>query len=348
MSNFRKSDVMAGHAKSIAVMLAIASAILLLSGCAALGQPPAVSAKPLVFAIDAWPPAWYFDVASEKGYLARENASVEIIRFNGSYSELLEFFTENRSIDCTEMASPDLLNLREKGVNVQAIIPIDRSIGSDVLVANPNITSVAQLRGKRVGYAEFNSAGHMFVVRLLEKYNMSESDVQMQLVPMEEIPIAIAEGRLDAGHTFEPITFQALAMGQREIGDSTELPPMIFDVIACRKGTLDSRRDDVQKAVNAWFAAKAFEQKDGAGAHAIMERANNMPSADFESYYAGNEFYGYYDGMAAFSDTGQNGIISAINNTRNFMMERGQTSGGVQPEELVNRSFMQNVKWGQS
>ena len=94
MSNFRKSDVMAGHAKSIAVMLAIASAILLLSGCAALGQPPAVSAKPLVFAIDAWPPAWYFDVASEKGYLARENASVEIIRFNGSYSELLEFFTD--------------------------------------------------------------------------------------------------------------------------------------------------------------------------------------------------------------------------------------------------------------
>ena len=336
--------MMASDSNPIPAMLAITAAILLISGCTAPLPGQGGAGKPFVVAFDQWPPAWYFDVASERGYLARENVSVDIIRFNGSYSEMLKSFVENRSIDCIDVTTADMLNLREKGVWVQAIFPIDQSIGSDALVANPNITSIPQLRGKRVGYEEFNSFGHLFVVKLLEKYNLSETDVQMQIMPMGEIPGAIGEGRLDAGHTFEPVTFQALALGQREIGNSTDIPPLIFDVIACRKQVIDERPGEVQRLVDAWFAAKAFERENPSQAHGIMANANGMPVAELETYFSGNRLYGLDDGKAAFSGTSPSGVVFALNITRSFLLERGQASGNVQAEELIDRSFMQAAK----
>jgi len=336
---------MASDLKIFSIMLVAAAAIILLAGCTSPLQSPTGASKPVVMAFDQWPPAWYFDVAINNGYLARENVSVDIIRFNGSYSELLETFAENRSIDCMDVTTIDLLNLREKGVWVKAIFPIDQSTGSDVIVANPNITSVSQLRGKRVGYEEFNSFGHLFTVKLLEKYNLSESDVRMQILPMGEIPRAIEAGRLDAGHTFEPVTFEAIAKGQREIGSSSELPPLIFDVIACRKQVIDERPADVQGLVNAWFAAKAFEKENPANAHSIMANANGMPIAELETYFSGNRLYGFEDGTEAVSSTNQSGVLSTINIARNFLLERGQASGNVQSEELIDRRFMQNARW---
>ena len=326
-------------------MAAAAVLMLILSGCAAPWQMQKPAGKPLVLAIDQWPPEWYVDIASEKGYFARENVSVQIIK-TGTDNGAIDLFQANRSIDCIVMAPTDLFHLRENGVMAKAIFPTDGSIGSDVLVSNPNITSISQLRGKRVGYDEFDSYGHIFVAMLLAKYNLSESDAQMQVIAAEDVPAAIKDGQLDAGYTYEPAKFEALADGDRELGNSTELPPMIFDFMACRQKTIDERPGDVQKFVDAWFTAKEFEKESPGGARDMMALANHMPVDDIESYYAGNHFYGLDDGREAFFATNPEGIVSAINITGKFVLVRGEASGGADPEELVDGSFLQNAEPG--
>ena len=330
-------------ARTVVIAAFAVLALLALAFLFSSMQPKEQDSK-ISIALDKWPPAWYLSVAEQQGYLAKEGLEVEFLDYNES-PEAIDAFIKNRSIDCTDVANTELFTLREKGVNVVLVFPTDRSDGADAIVANPSIGNVSELRGKRVGVEGFNTFSHMFAVKILEKYNLSETDVMFFNVPSLDVPAAIADGRIDAGAVYEPALSEALSRGQKNIGDSNELPSgMLFDGIGCRAETVKARRDDVQKMVNAWFRAKEFEKVRRSDAHAIMAYKHGVTLEEVENGLSGNFIYGLDESRNALLPSGDGSIARSLEMADEFLLSRGQASGYVSPSNLVDYHFVQNAK----
>ena len=84
---------------------------------------------------------------------------------------------------------------------------------STALVARDNF-QVQQLRGKRIGYVEASSAHHT-VLQGLATAGLSESDVTLVNLRIEEMPAALERGDIDAFAGWEPAPSTALTLSDK-------------------------------------------------------------------------------------------------------------------------------------
>lgn len=77
-------------------------------------------------------------------------------------------------------------------------------------VVGNHMTTPAQLIGKRIGYSEGSSAHHT-LLQALKSAGLSEKDVHLVPLEINEMPPALAEGRIEAFCGWEPATSLALA-----------------------------------------------------------------------------------------------------------------------------------------
>jgi sulfonate transport system substrate-binding protein len=81
----------------------------------------------------------------------------------------------------------------KSGLPVQAIM-VDKSIGaSEYLLAEPGITSIAQLRGKPVAYTT-GTAEQAFALRALKQGGLTQGDVHQVNVTLEQLGTALQSG----------------------------------------------------------------------------------------------------------------------------------------------------------
>ena len=321
-------------------LAAFALLFLFLAGCAASVQ----KGQPIAIALENWPPEWYHYIAQENGYFNQQGVDVELLKFE-DYGASLDAFMTNKNIGCISVSGNDLFSLRENGVDARLVLLSDRSEGADSIVARGDITSIEELAGKRIGVEGFNSFSNMFVVNMLEKHNLSETDVRFYDVKVVDVPRAIEEGRLDAGHTYEPATAEALSLGQKKLGDSRELPSgLIFTGLACRESLLRERPKDVQMMVNAWFMAKKFESENKVAAHSIMANANKVSLEELETGLAGNYLYDLEGNRQALAEgNGQGTVAWSLGMMGKFLLERGQMSGDLPPDKFMDSRFVQGA-----
>ncbi|MGH3383869.1 MAG: ABC transporter substrate-binding protein, partial [Nocardioidaceae bacterium] len=83
-------------------------------------------------------------------------------------------------------------------------------VGSD---SADEITSVEDLRGKRVGTSSPGSAAHYNLISLLKSHDMSESDVELVFAGLSEMPAALKNGQVEAGMVVDPFTTQTISDG---------------------------------------------------------------------------------------------------------------------------------------
>jgi len=81
----------------------------------------------------------------------------------------------------------------KSGLPVQAVM-VDKSIGaSEYLLAEPGITSIAQLRGKPVAYTT-GTAEQAFALRALKQGGLTQADVHQVDVTLEQLGTALQSG----------------------------------------------------------------------------------------------------------------------------------------------------------
>jgi NitT/TauT family transport system substrate-binding protein len=86
----------------------------------------------------------------------------------------------------------------------------------DRLVARPNIKSMEDLRGKRIGVFRFGSASHLRLIYVLPRYGLNERDVTLlQVGDTPERLIALSSGSIDATLISPPDHLEALRAGMK-------------------------------------------------------------------------------------------------------------------------------------
>ncbi|UQA62830.1 ABC transporter substrate-binding protein [Polyangium aurulentum] len=155
----------------------------------------------------------------------------------------------------------DVMHGIDRGADIRIVMALDFSNGADGVVAREGIPDLASLRGKRIG-VEKSTLTHFVLLRALERVGLTEADVQLEHLTLEESKLALEEGRIDAASLWEPYLSQAAAPPRRKLFTSAEIPGEIIDVLVARKDVLEERPDEVARIIRGFHAATLSLDQD--------------------------------------------------------------------------------------
>ncbi len=214
------------------------------------------AAEPLKIGYSDWPGWVAWEIAIEKDMFKKAGVDVQFEWFD--YVASMDAYAAGQ-LDAVAMTNGDTLVTGATGAQSVMILINDYSNGNDMIVAQPGINSVKELKGKKIG-VEIGFVSHLLLLNALEKSGLSEKDVELVNVPTNETPQVLASGDVDAIVAWQPSSGQSLSLvpGSKAIYTSTDEPGLIYDVLAVSPTSLATRRDEWKKVLMVWDQAIAY------------------------------------------------------------------------------------------
>jgi NitT/TauT family transport system substrate-binding protein len=320
-SNIRQGIVTMTIRTTIAVFLT-AILILTASGC---GRAPDAAAKkgPIRIAVNIWPGYAYAFIAKEKGFFAHNGVDVELILKQDSEEAKALYVSDQAEGFFTVL--PDIVMLNAEGNATKAVVIVDESTTGDVIIGRPELNSLKDLGDKKISCEAFNSFSQMFVLEALKKAGVDEADIRLELVPALGVLAALDEGRIAAGHTWEPTKSMALEKGYKILAAAEDVPGIIIDVLAFSDDIIKERPDDIRKVLRSLFEARDFLYNHNAEALEIMARNEGMSTAEMKAGIDGVKMFGLRDNVDAFRNRkGDNLLSASLNIITGYLLKQGQ------------------------
>src|SRR5947207_4118461 len=112
-------------------------------------------------------------VAELGGLLTKNGISAEIVYTRAAIETLVA-----GEVDFGQMTGSLMSSARLQGADPVMIAGVQDTL-DDRLVVRPNIKSMEDLRGKRIGVFRFGSASHLRLIYVLPRYGLNERDVTL-------------------------------------------------------------------------------------------------------------------------------------------------------------------------
>lgn len=210
---------------------------------------------------------------------AFRNHPIHIIQLP-SASEVIHALRSG-TLEAAALTLDEALTVLEAGVDVKVVTVLDISNGGDVIITEPKIKAIGDLKGKRVGY-ENTAVGAIMLSALLEHSPLDLNDLRLTPIPVNEHFNAFQSGEVDALVTFEPVRSLLLAQGARIIFDSSQIPNRIIDVLVVTQNTYHSNKKSLKALVTGHFKAIDYIHKHPDKAYQFMGprlgvEVKNMP-----------------------------------------------------------------------
>src|ERR1700691_2335050 len=138
----------------------------------------AAQAAPLRLGYSDWPGWVVWQGAIDKGWLTQAGLDVKFEWFD--YSASMEAFAAGK-IDGDFLTNGDALVVGAGGARNVMIMLTDYSNGNDMIVARPGITTLKDLKGKKIGI-EIGLVEHLLLLDGLKKQGMTQADVTLEQV----------------------------------------------------------------------------------------------------------------------------------------------------------------------
>src|SRR5271170_4419044 len=205
---------------------------------------------PLRIGYSDWPGWVAWQIAIDKGWLRDAGLDVKFEWFD--YSASMEAFAAGK-IDGDCLTNGDALVVGAGGARNVMILITDYSNGNDMIVARPGITSLKDLKGKKIGI-ETGLVDHLLLLDGLKKQGLSQDDVTLVNSKTNETPQVLASGQVDAIGAWQPnsgLAMKALP-GAHPVYTSAQSPGLIYDVLAANPTSLVAHRGDFLKLIQVW------------------------------------------------------------------------------------------------
>ncbi len=249
----------------------------------------AVSAAPLKIGYSDWPGWVAWEIGVEKAWFKEAGVDVQFEWFD--YVASMDAFAAGH-LDAVSMTNGDTLVTGATGARSVMFLLNDYSNGNDMLIAKAGITSVKQLKGKKIG-VEIGFVGHLLLLNALEKSGLSEKDVELINVPTNEAPQVLASGQVAAIVAWQPNSGMALKMvpGSTAIYSSADEPGLIYDFLAASPQSFATRKAEWKKVMKVWYRIVAYlnDPKTRADAIKIMASRVGLNAAEYEEFLKGTK-----------------------------------------------------------
>jgi len=318
--------------QTLAAVLILFAAIL--SAC----SDPSLSVKkePLRVAYTDWAGDYVTLIALKMGFFTEHGVTVDVVyypTFSDSYIDLAI-----GKIDATSTVLIDLLpSIRNN--DLHAVMITDATDGMDSIVATPDIVTISDLRGKRIG-VEFGTYAELFASEMLAKANLTRNDVTLVNISPDKVPSAIPD-LIDAGHTWDPHTAEALAKNNHIIFSTAETPGFFPDVMTFRAEVLKSRPEDVRAFVAAWFEAADYWLTNPEAGNTIIAQYTGMMVSDITT--EGIHIYNLQDNLQAFAEnpgSDYSSIYFVARKNLDFSIEAGYITTPPDLNIVIDPSFL--------
>ena len=221
-------------------------------------EPGSASKGTVTFAFDAFPTYYPGILVEVQGLLEKRGYELKLVPFglDGQNDVPEEQRWQNLKSGEWDVLATTLDGFaRQSDPQIGAITAvIDESAGADKLVAKPEITTINDLKGKRIAYSE-GSVGEYFLYYALSLAGLGPQDVT--LVPQADVAGAVAAytgGQADAVSAWEPDVLEAETQGAKVVIASDKLRA-ILDVLVSSRPAIDGRAEALQAFHDAWFEA---------------------------------------------------------------------------------------------
>ncbi|UAW98521.1 ABC transporter substrate-binding protein [Halopseudomonas nanhaiensis] len=202
-----------------------------------------------------------FYVADELDLYDEFGLDVDLQFFNDP--ALIPSAMASRAVDGGMLTYDQVVGSVAKGLKHQVVMPIDFSNGGDAIVADKSITSIADFKGKAVGYNPL-SPSDFLLAYALQSNGMSEKDIRPVNMTPEGIPGAMASGSLPVGVTYEPNVSQILGMGKGDkyhvVYSSKDAPGLITDVLVFDQSVIEKRPEAITAMIKGYQAGLDYMQ----------------------------------------------------------------------------------------
>ncbi len=222
--------------------------LLILFGCAEKPQ------KTLRVGAVLWPGYEPLYLADKLGFYDKH--PIKIIDYLSNTDAIQAF--RNHNLEAGAFTLDETLQILDDGIDIDVILIMDMSNGGDVILANQDINSVKDLKGKPVA-VESSAVGAFVLKRALELNGMGIHDIQVVSTNAMEQASSFEKGEVVASVTFDPYRTQLLKAGKKEIFNSTLIPNEIVDVLVVRKSYSRQYPETVQSLVDSWFKALEYQ-----------------------------------------------------------------------------------------
>ncbi|MGI4794553.1 MAG: ABC transporter substrate-binding protein [Janthinobacterium lividum] len=215
-------------------------------------------AEPLRIGYSDWPGWVAWQIAIEKNWFKAAGLDVAFEWFD--YSASMDAFAAGK-LDALTITNGDALVMGSSGAKNVMIMLTDYSNGNDMIVGRPDVASLADLKGKKVGL-EVGLVEHLLLLNGLSKAGMNENDVTLVNTKTNETPQVLGSGDVAAIGAWQPIAGQAMRElpGSHPLYTSANQPGLIYDTVAVSPGSLVAHRADWIKLTTVWDKVVAYIQ----------------------------------------------------------------------------------------
>ena len=251
-----------------------------------------------------WPGWTCWDITQKEGFFKKHNVNVTLKWF-GTYTDSLNAFQAGAvDANCQTWSDTIPMLAASPPVVAQAVLINDNSAGNDAVIAGPGITSIKQLKGKRVA-TELGTVEQFLLDEALAANGMTEKDIHYVNIKVQDCPAAMISHSIDACAVWEPNKSQLLkAMpGTHVIFDSRSLPGMIPDLLVFQKKTVDANKAQIQGIVDAWYDTLTWWRAHPQQALTIMAARTQSPLSQYQNFITGTRIFDAPEAEAAFTQS---------------------------------------------
>jgi len=325
-------------------ILIIFAATLIITGALNLFFIDQIPKKdgPIRIAMNVWPGYAHVFIAQEKGFFKENNVDVELILAK-EVIDSLEIY-KNGGTDGILTIVPDVIMLNAERIPTKIVYVADYSDAGDVIVGRGEYNSLADLKGKTVSYEGFNTFSHMFVIKALENAGLEELDVKFANIKAHKVLIALEQGEIDAGHTWNPTKSQALKAGYKVLSKAEDTPGVITDVLAFNSKIIKERPEKIRAIVKSMLEARDFVYTNRAEAIAIMAKAEGMTEEEMADGVDGVYHPDLKKNVEAMKKTEElTSIYHSGEYIARFFLNRGQLSQLPDLSEMIEPKFINEL-----
>jgi len=312
--------------------------LTIVTGCAK--RPEAK--PPIKIAINSWAGHAHAYVAKEKGYFEKNGARVELV-FEKDYVPSRQRYIDGKADGIFGVYADAILQDSE-GISSRVVYISDFCISADVIVGKPEFKDLSGLKGKKVGIDSVNTFSHLFVLAALEKSGVKEQEARFEIVPAQEVLKALEEGRIDAGHTWEPAKTAAIKKGYKILAEAQYVPGLITDVLVFNARVVKERPGEIKAIVKSLLEARDFLYAHKEEAIKIMAKNEDMSEAEMQEGVSGVHHPDLKENLRAMQKSDETySLFGSGKMIADFYLERGQLLHPPDLDEVIEPRFMEEL-----
>ncbi len=275
-------------------------------------------------------------VAEHQGYLG--DGTVRLVTMRNA-SEVQQAMHAGL-LDVATLSLDEALNLIEEGQDLRVVLVMDISSGADVVLGRPDIDSLQDLRGKRIG-VETTALGAVMLHACLEAADLGPKDVQIIDMGIDRHASAFRNGKIDAVVTFEPARSALLREGAHLLFDSSMAPDRVSHVMVVTAQALERDPQSVRTLIAGHFKAIEYFRSEPLLAAGIMRPRQRLHPDDIVKAFDGIRIPDIAGNHRLLGRTaGEPGLEANAEKLARLMLENKLLQGALDVKGLADDSFL--------